>query len=107
MADVKLTTPRLRVVLADDTVHEVQCTNADLVRFDLTRAKHKWPGPEAAPFLWLTFVAWSALRRSGVIADAVTWEAFQDSTLDISNVSDDGEDGPDVADPTRPGHEPD
>lgn len=89
MADVKLSTPRLRVVLADGTDREVQCTNADMVRFDLTRSKQKWPGPQDAPFLWLTFIAWAALRRTGAIEQTVGYEAFADSTLEIENLTDD------------------
>ena len=83
MADVKLSTPRLRVVLADGTDREVQCTNADMVRFDLTRSKQKWPGAQDAPFLWLTFVAWAALRRTGVIEQSLGYEAFR--RLDVGD----------------------
>ena len=89
MADVKLSTPRLRVVLGDGTDREVQCTNADMVRFDLTRAKQRWPGAQDAPFLWLTFVAWAALRRTGEIEQTLGYEAFADSTLAIENLTDD------------------
>jgi hypothetical protein len=106
VADVKLTSPRLRVVLGDDSVVEVQCSNADLVRFDMTRAKHKWPGAQDAPFLWLTFISWAALRRTRVVADSVTWEAFSESTLDIENLTDDGDGSPDAVDPTQSGAEP-
>jgi len=88
VADVKLSTPRLRIVLADDEERVVQATNADLVRFDLTRAKTKWPSPTDAPFLWLTFIAWSALRRTSAIPQTLTYEAFADTTLEIENLTD-------------------
>lgn len=106
MADVRLSTPRLRVILSDDSERVVQCTNADLVRFDLTAAKHKWPNPQAAPFLWLTFIAWAGLKRTGGIPETLTWEDFRDSTLDIDNLTD-ATGADDSADPTRPEVEPD
>jgi len=28
--------------------------------------------------MWQTFLAWSALRREGLIADSVTWEEFSE-----------------------------
>ena len=89
MSDVKLSTPRLRVILADGTEREVQCTNADMVRFDLTRSKQKWPAATDAPFLWLTFIAWCALRRTGQIEQTSGYEAFADSTLEVQNMTDD------------------
>jgi hypothetical protein len=101
VADIQLTSPRLRVVLGDDNVLNVQCTNADLVRFDMTRARHKWPTATDAPFLWLTFIAWAALKRTKGIPDSVTYEAFSESTQDITNLTDDGEGSPDAVDPTQ------
>lgn len=109
MADVKLSSPRLRVILADETEQIIQCTNADLVRFDLTRAKQRWPGPQEAPFLWLTFIAWAGLRRTKSIADSLTYEAFSDSTLDIENMTDEesaGDPARDAVDPFRSDPEP-
>lgn len=99
MADVQLTSPRLRVVLADDSIVEVQCTNADLVRFDLTRGKHKWPAAPEAPMLWITFLAWAALKRTHGIAEAVTWEAFSGSALEVTHLNEDEDDG-DAVDPS-------
>ena len=106
MADVKLSVPRVRVVLGDDSVHEVQCINADMVRFDLTRATQKWPGPETAPMLWLTFLTWAALRRTHTIAESVKWEDFRDTTQEVVNLTDDDEQGADVVDPSQQAVEP-
>lgn len=89
MADVKLSTPRLRVILGDDSELIVQATNADLVKFDMTRSRQKWPAATEAPFLWLTFIAWHALRRTGGIPQTTTYEQFSDSTQEIANLSDD------------------
>lgn len=104
MADVKLTTPRLRVTLGDDSQVEVQTTNSDLVRWDMTRAKQRWPSdPREAPFLWLTFLAWAALKRTQTIPADTTWEAFSDSTQEIANLDDEGQEADQVVevDPTQ------
>lgn len=105
MADVKLAQPRLRVVLGDDSTVEVQTSNADLVRWDMTRAKQRWPSdPRDAPFLWLTFLAWAALKRTQTIPADTTWEAFSESTQSITNLDDEGqpsEDGTASVDPTQ------
>lgn len=109
MADVKLTTPRLRVTLGDDTQVEVQTTNSDLVRWDMTRAKQRWPSdPREAPFLWLTFLAWAALKRTRTIPEDTTWEAFSESTQEIANLDDEGKeaDQPVEQDPTQMAPEP-
>jgi hypothetical protein len=100
-----LTSPRLRMVMADGAVHEVQTLNPDLVRFDITRSKHGWPEGQAAPFLWLTFIGWAALRREHTIPDDVTWEAFQGGLcIDVEALADEGGEGP--GSPTLPGAEP-
>src|SRR5215471_16219668 len=79
MADpIVLETPTLTVVLDDGRTLSVQATNPDYIRWDRTAAKHGWPTLRNAPFLWMTFLAWSALRRTGQIAEAVTWEDFSD-----------------------------
>ena len=107
MADVRLTTPRLRVILGDDTAVEVQVINADLVRFDMTRNQHRWPDAESAPMLWLTFVSWVALKRTHTIPEATTWEAYRDSTQQVENLTDDeGSADADVVDPTQLAAEP-
>lgn len=64
---MKLSTPRLGVLLDDGTEHDVQTTQQDAVRFDIMRPRLGWPGYKEAPMLWTTFLAWSALRRAGVI----------------------------------------
>jgi hypothetical protein len=53
--------------------------------------------------LWLTFIAWAALRRTSGIADSVTWETFSESTQEITNLTDDSDGSPDAVDPSHPG----
>lgn len=69
MADrVSLSAPRLHVILEDGTQHDVQTDNRDLLAWDRSRAKHKWPTAQDAPFVWMTFLSWSALRREQLTA---------------------------------------
>jgi hypothetical protein len=95
-----LAIPRLRWTAADGTAHTVQALNPDLMLFEDTAAKHRWPGPTVAPFRWLTFLAWAASRRTGLIPQDVTWEVFAATTLQVSNLD---TDRPPTADPTPPG----
>jgi hypothetical protein len=102
--DVRLSTPRLRVIRAsDETPFEVQTINPDLVLWDRTRAKHKWPKIDDAPFLWLTFIAWAAARRSRVIGPEITYEAFEADTLAVEALEDDDDE---TGLPTLPGPGP-
>jgi hypothetical protein len=89
MGDVKLTSPRVRVVRDGHDDLEMQTTNADLVLWDRTRIKHKWPNFQEAPFLWLTFVSWAAARRTGAIEPGHTYEKWEAETLDVAAVTDD------------------
>ena len=86
----RLGTPRLTVWRAsdDEKALEVQTTNADLVLWDRTRIKHKWPKFDEAPFLWMTFLAWAACRRSGLIPPDTTYEAWEADVLEVSSDDD-------------------
>ena len=91
MADYKLTSPRLRVLRGSvdaPEVIEVQTLNPDLIAYDMTRAKHRWPDMKEAPILWLSFIAWSACRREGRIASDVTWDEWKATTLDVGTADD-------------------
>lgn len=109
MADFKLTSPRLRAVrgsLDAPEILEVQTLNPDLIAWDMTRAKHRWPKVEDAPFKWLTFIAWHAARREGAIPTDLSYEAWESTTLAVTNLDADDEEAPDgggvVVDPTPP-----
>jgi hypothetical protein len=78
MPDMTLTTPLLAVSLEDGRQLQVRVVNPDFLAWDRTAAKHGWPSMRTAPFLWMTFLAWSALRRTGQLGGDVTWEAFSE-----------------------------
>lgn len=82
----RLGTPTVNVVRESDPdkTLEIQTTNADLVLWDRTRAKHKWPRFEDAPFLWMTFISWAAARRSGLIPPDTKYETWERDVLSVA-----------------------
>lgn len=77
MSDVRLSKPRLRVIVEGDldelVAIDIQTDNRDAVRFDLMRRLKKWPDLQEAPMLWYTVLAWSALKR----AKQTPWGEFK------------------------------
>jgi len=73
-----LETPFVTVSMEDGRELSVRVLNPDYLRWDRTAAKHGWPSMAKAPHTWLTFVAWSALKREGQIGPEVTWEDFSE-----------------------------
>lgn len=70
---------------------DVPVINPDRIRWDMTRAKQKWPSFEEAPFLGTTFLAWSAMKREGLYND--TFENFRDrDAIDIQSFDDEDND---------------
>lgn len=88
---------RATVTLSNGESLDLTVTNPDLVRWDLTAHKHKWPGMEDAPMLWATFVTWRAAARAGLYAG--TWEDWSNTDCASVDLEVEEED----ADPTRPG----
>jgi hypothetical protein len=103
MGEIRLHTPRLRVVREGLDDLEIQSTNADLVLWDRTRYKHKWPPPTEAPFLWLTFTSWAAARRTGAIPSDLRFESWESDVLEVESLEDDDDE---EGTPTEPGLDP-
>lgn len=102
MADYRITAPRVRVLRGSidaPEVLELQTLNPDLIAWDMTRAKHRWPTIDDAPIKWATFVAWHAARREGRIPADLTYEAWEATTLDVAPITD-GDEGDGSVDPT-------
>lgn len=98
----KLTTPRVRVILDDPAMPEdegneiiFQPRNVELVAWDRERGAHRWPNADEAPFLWMTFLAWKYLQRTGHI-EQCTLADFEKRCLSVSSAGDDDE-----VDPTQ------
>lgn len=95
MGETKLSNPRVHVIMADGSEWEAQTRNPDLLRYERTGIKHKWPTPSQSPIWWLTFISWSAGLREGRISSDITWEAFSTELCDqVTNA--------DEADPVVP-----
>lgn len=65
-----LKTPQVRLTIEQDgtddlLVVDVQTDNRDAIQWDVSRGKRSWPMLNEAPMLWLSFVGWHALRRTG------------------------------------------
>ena len=112
MAQMKF--PRVLVTIeqADGTVAEltVQTDNRDAVRFDLMRARKSWPAMGEAPLLFMTVLAFLAIRRSDATMLPDDAETAIDMIVDVTPVDADGNPVDDtdasglaVVDPTRTG----
>jgi hypothetical protein len=92
----KLFAPVVDVVMSDNTEHRVQCCNADMLNWDRTRFARKWPPTEECSTLWVTFLAWSAMKRQGLTA--VSFNEFETACLSVEPVQIGGKD---MVDPTN------
>jgi hypothetical protein len=92
MGDQRLTSPRVVVIRDGHEPLEVQTDNRDMILWETTRVKHRWPKFDEAPIMWLTFIAWGAARRTGAIDMAYKWETWRDETLQARTVDNDDDD---------------
>lgn len=102
----RLINPRLAIQLdgTDDPV-EVQTRQSDLILYERTAGKHKWPSLGQAPLLWLTFIGWAAMRRQGLTD--LLFDPFVEQVVGIENLTDDDEAADDDSVlPTLPGLDP-
>jgi len=102
MGDVRLISPRVRVTRDGHEAIELQTDNRDLIRWDQTRLRHKWPTMDAAPFLWMTFISWAAARRTGAIPEDYRYETWEAEVLEVQALTDEDDTGI----PTGPGPDP-
>lgn len=99
----RLATPRIKVTPPEGDPFTVQVINQDMVAYDVTSYRHKWPPMDKAPFLWLTFLSWHAARRLGVIDGSQGYEDFRDTVLTVEAENPEG----DAVDPTDAAPDPD
>lgn len=86
------------IEMADGTKYHAETIYSDAVAYEFTAAKHKWPEARAASLNTLAFVSWHALRRTGDIDRAITFETFRDGMRAVRPVYDTDE----TAGPTLP-----
>jgi len=94
---VKLDIPRVEVRYSDGRTTIVTAENPDLVFYDLERAKRRWPQGQDAPMLWINYLAFSKLHRTGEIDRAMTFEDWLSSTQLVRNVDNDDEPSDELA----------
>ena len=97
-----LSTPIVSVVLepaagGELTETTIQTDNRDMVAFDLHRSRAGWPKLADAPILWMTFLAWHALKRSGELSES--FDDFNGRCLAVKMLDEDGNE-------VQPGQEP-
>jgi hypothetical protein len=107
MADTKLETPHIRVTYADGRSVTVKTDNPDMVFWDIERTKRKWPAGQDAPMLWINYLGYSKLRRTGEIERGLSFEDWLLTTASIENLDDSDEpsDEPVTVGPTQEAHE--
>ena len=84
-SEFRMPTPTVRVQMADGRVLSARVFNADFIRWDRTRAKHGWAQGQEGPFMYSTFLAWSALTREGQIP-GMTWEEFSERQAEVVDI---------------------
>jgi hypothetical protein len=96
-ATPKITSPIIRVAYADGRNAIVQAENPDMVFYDIDRAKKGWPPGQDAPMLWINYLAYSKLRRSGEIEPKLSFENWLLTTSMIENLDEDGDPAAEMA----------
>jgi len=106
MGTPRLRTPELRVVMLDGSEFVVQAINVDMVAWDRDRAKHGWPGPQDAPFVWLNYLAWHILTKTQKLLPPMSLREFEEAAAEVSSKTDEDDEAGVEVDPTNPGAEP-
>lgn len=99
------TNPLVKVTVAGAPEFEVQTRQSDLLRYETTARKHGWGllgnDDKFSTVQWLSFLAWSAAKRTGALPETMTWETFSAEVEDVELV------GGESPDPTPGVLEPD
>lgn len=79
-------------LMTDGTEHAgITPTMADRIEYGTTARKRKWPKTEDDPELYMAFIVWKALRRTGTIGE-MSWDDFIATAETIQPEDDEGED---------------
>src|SRR4029453_7004910 len=91
MGDVKLSTPLVTVIhrnMADPLV--IQTENPDMLLWEKTRGRPRWPKFDASPVHWLTFLSGAAAKRLSLTEE--TWETWADNVRSVASAEDEADD---------------
>ena len=113
MSDLRfeITSPVVRVIMADGATFELQTGTADLVDYEEHARKHNLPpmGDPAGINGWFTYIAWCAAKRERMIPDGLPYAAFRKQAIQVlPGMADDTDttEGTAPGDPSRPGPGP-
>lgn len=87
MATIKL--PKMRVQLDDGAEHDIELRMTDQLRYDMVRAKNKWPVADEAQALAGAVAVAAALIRTGLASGAL--DVVVDRIAGIGMLDADGE----------------
>lgn len=81
---ITLDSPRVLVIYTDGELMDVQTEHPDLALYDLERTRRKWPTIQEGPIWWLSYVAYSKIKRSGRLREPK--QGFEEWLLTTSGV---------------------
>lgn len=89
----QLSAPKVLVLLeaagTDElTEYTVQTDNRDAIQWDVTRPRRSWPAFNEAPMLYMTFLAWHAMHRTG--ATKASLDEFMKDAVEVKVLTVDG-----------------
>lgn len=87
-----ITVPDITLTLADGTEHVAKPTIGDMAKFDVIRARKGWPKRDDAEVLFITVLAWIALRRVGAVSSDVDEFINQVESMNADGLDDEPED---------------
>ena len=91
----------LTVTLKDsDGPVEVTAINPDMLRYEAEAIRRGWGSAKDRPFTFMTFLAWTALKREGRYAGE--WKAFSETDCLSVDSDDDDDDDDDMGEPVDP-----
>ena len=92
--------PDITVHLADGTEHLAKPSIGDMAKYDILRVRKGWPKRDDAEVLFITVLAWIALRRVGAYKgqvddfidqlDSLETDEDDEETEDPEDADDDG-----------------
>lgn len=89
----RLSAPQVLVLVeqagSDDlTEYTVQTDNRDAIQWDVSRGRRGWPRFDEAPMLYMTFLAWHAMHRTG--ATRQTFDEFMAAAVEVKVLDQEG-----------------
>lgn len=84
---------KLKVELTTGATHDVVAVFADLIRYDIIRARNNFPSREESDFLFMGLVSFAALVRTGVVESGVKVDTFLGTIASIEPQDDEATEG--------------